>query len=657
MDSVQGISTKIGLRLAWERGGEFRNRPLCANGLLITQRENASNLTFFNVAMSLNDGSAIWEVPSSVSLQKRVIGDENNFYYIGYDRSSEKHKVISVSIKQGTTNWVAEFDDLISKLFFDGRMIIALGWFKNIDGINVYTMNSSNGKIVAKNALSVPPKLSLFWFAQNGDIVALAGAGGVLAPGTQILLFSRPYSSSTVLLQGNNIKLFEGISSYRCFYSYGKKLGMIDLKSKQRIWEIESDLPVEGLFEAEDKVVAFHFDVNSSTYTRFGVPDGKLLWQTKDVGTSNSRDADDGAFVRNYFVTGGWVTDVRPPKSRTIGIDVDDGQIVLSIERGGGASEKWAVGSGDLIYVHTSDGIAAVSLRERFVYVSDSADDAVSVVDTSTNAVTATVPVGRGPQVIAMRPGGGKYAYVTNFHSSTVSVIDTDANKVVSTINVAANPSGVVVTPDGKRAYVANSNEAGTVSVIDTSNNTVVTAVAVGDRPLGVAAGNKYVYVANSNSGTVSAIDAATNTVAKTIKVGLGPQAIAVTPDGNHAYVTNSGANTVSVIDTVSNTVTATVDTGTIPFGLAVTPDGRRVYVANAGDSTVSVIDTATSQVTTTALPSGSGPQGLAISQGGSRAYVANFNSNSVSVIDLTTNTVMATVGVGTGPSGVGMIP
>lgn len=48
------------------------------------------------------------------------------------------------------------------------------------------------------------------------------------------------------------------------------------------------------------------------------------------------------------------------------------------------------------------------------------------------------------------------YAYITNGGSNTVSVIDTATNAVVATVTVGAGPSGVAVNPAGTRVYVAN---------------------------------------------------------------------------------------------------------------------------------------------------------------------------------------------------------
>src|SRR5262245_48338091 len=45
-------------------------------------------------------------------------------------------------------------------------------------------------------------------------------------------------------------------------------------------------------------------------------------------------------------------------------------------------------------------------------------------------------------------------AYVTNFGDNTVSVIDATTNTVTATIPVGSNPAGIAVTPNGAVAYV-----------------------------------------------------------------------------------------------------------------------------------------------------------------------------------------------------------
>lgn len=67
--------------------------------------------------------------------------------------------------------------------------------------------------------------------------------------------------------------------------------------------------------------------------------------------------------------------------------------------------------------------------------------------------------------------GAAPFAYITNRNSNTVSVIDTATNTVTATVNVGSYPIGVAVNPAGTLVYVANS-ESHTVSVL--SANSVV---------------------------------------------------------------------------------------------------------------------------------------------------------------------------------------
>ncbi len=254
-------------------------------------------------------------------------------------------------------------------------------------------------------------------------------------------------------------------------------------------------------------------------------------------------------------------------------------------------------------------------------------------------------------------PPTGPYAYITNPANGTVSLIDTVTNNVIATVNVGINPLGVAVSYDKKRVFVTNVYS-DTVSVIDTATNTVIATVNGFNEPWGVAISpdGERVYVANSGSDTVSIIDTATNTIAATVTVGTNPRGVAINPDGTMVYVTNQNSNDISVIDTATKNVTTIVGAGSQPWGVAVSPYEKKVYVANCGSSTVSVIDTATNTVSAT-LSVGSNPVGVAFVPNGTKAYVTNFGSNTASVISTATNTVKTTVGVGNTPYGVVVTP
>lgn len=289
--------------------------------------------------------------------------------------------------------------------------------------------------------------------------------------------------------------------------------------------------------------------------------------------------------------------------------------------------------------------VGSVSQAGPLAYIA-TAGNKLTVIDTSSGTVAATLSVGSLPVGVAVN-AAGTYAYVSNQGGNTVSVVDTSSNKVVSTIGVGLYPLGVAIDPKGARVYVANSGSK-SISVIDASTNKVFATVAVGDTPSGVSvnqAGTR-VYVTNQGDNTVSEIDVTkTPYTVKSISVGNRPYGVDVA--GAAVYVANNGASTVSVIDTsVAPYTVNTISVGLKPHGVAANPLGTFVYVVNNGDRTVSVIDTANGKVTNT-LTVGVTPTFVAFNPTGTLAYVLNQGDNTVSVIDVTAQAVIPSVEIG----------
>ena len=122
-------------------------------------------------------------------------------------------------------------------------------------------------------------------------------------------------------------------------------------------------------------------------------------------------------------------------------------------------------------------------------YITNSSSNSLSMIDTEKNKVSATI-VGAffSPYGVTVSPHSrdGSKVYVTNSTASAgksnVSVIDTASSAVTATIPVGNVPTGVAVTPDGLKVYVANVNS-DSVSVIDTAKNKVTATIPVGLNP------------------------------------------------------------------------------------------------------------------------------------------------------------------------------
>lgn len=117
----------------------------------------------------------------------------------------------------------------------------------------------------------------------------------------------------------------------------------------------------------------------------------------------------------------------------------------------------------------------------------------------------------------------------------------------------------------------------------------------------------------------------------------------------NRLYVAVQSDNTVAVLDgTAYNNVLASVPCGGLgPNGLALSPDGSKLFVVNGGSDHVAVLDANTYALITT-IPVGRRPFGIAI--GGNVAYVTNFDDGTVTLFNVNTLAVQETFWVGHHP-------
>jgi YVTN family beta-propeller protein len=249
------------------------------------------------------------------------------------------------------------------------------------------------------------------------------------------------------------------------------------------------------------------------------------------------------------------------------------------------------------------------------------------------------------------RPDCTLNAYVSNSGSDSVSVIDTTSNQVVATIPTGKAPVNPTFTPDRRHVYVANSQDT-TISVIDVATNQVTTIPAGGERPSGLAfspdGDTLFVSLISEDyvsPGSVHSIKLRTGEVSASIPMGADPERIALTPDGTRLFVNNLLDGTMAVIDTGTNAVITTVTLGDLPFNPLMSIDGSVVYVGVMSANHIAVVDTNTYQVLRT-IPADS-PNGMSYSHDFQSLFVSNALSGTVQEVSLTKDMVVQTGMVG----------
>lgn len=290
------------------------------------------------------------------------------------------------------------------------------------------------------------------------------------------------------------------------------------------------------------------------------------------------------------------------------------------------------------------------------LWVADEGGNSLTVVDTATNAVVATVTGIREPHNVQVGRDGTT-VYAVSGGTDTVVAIDPVRYAVNTVAPTGDGPAHVIEAPNGK-VYVSDSED-GTVSVFQGPGLTPVGRIELGGMPHGLrpAAGGSVIVVANTMDDKLDLIDPATDRTTGAIAVGKAPVQVAVTADGRYAYTGIAEPPSVVKVDLVSRTVVSSVAVPTMPVQLYLTPDEKTVLSANQGTSdkpgsTVSAIDT--SAMTVRGLvDTGPGPHGVVIDDTGSRAWVTNTFGDTVSAIDVDNRLTVATIGVGKSPNGI----
>ena len=346
--------------------------------------------------------------------------------------------------------------------------------------------------------------------------------------------------------------------------------------------------------------------------------------------------------------------------------------------RRGSRTNAWGLFSARIVLAGWALMAATLAGAAPFAYITNQEDATVSVIDTATNIVVATIPVGSSPLSVAVNSAATR-AYVANFGANSVSVIDTSTNTVIDTIQLPNNNvQGIAVNAAGTRVYATGSetgHDDGLVSVIDTATDTIVASITVARLPRSVAvnlAGTR-VYVGHSEAadhGTVTVIDTSSNTIVTTIQVATDPWGIVTDTSGmrvfvSHRYQDSATHGRLSVIDAQTNTLVSTLTVPGGSYGLAMNHAGTRVYVTNTNfSSSVSVIDAHCAEVIgNIPLPLVQDQArflyGISVTPDDAHVYVAtsqpNFNFNSVAVIDAATNMVVGDVPVGQSPWALGV--
>ena len=342
----------------------------------------------------------------------------------------------------------------------------------------------------------------------------------------------------------------------------------------------------------------------------------------------------------------------------------------------------------------------ALSADRTELYVANELSNVLHVVNLTSGATVASVPLESGGEGLALSADGARL-YVGLVFAGKVQVVDRVARTTINVINTGGTPREVATDPTRRRTLVAN--EAGWVDIIDTlppppppPDSGLIARIDVPGGPLGIAVSSARVpYVGQLSNNTVARLDLTTNSITGTIGVGSLPCFIVFNAAGTTAYVANLGSDNVSVIDVASGTQTDLIPVTGDPLPVAISGDGTTLfvttnvnklfkidiatkavlgsidlpatshhllshpndtllYVATRDAGSVLEVNWRTMTVERT-FTLGGRTQGMAISPDRSELYVADEVGNALQVVNLSTGATAATVPLESGGEGLSL--
>ncbi|MFN0175454.1 MAG: YncE family protein [Saprospiraceae bacterium] len=193
----------------------------------------------------------------------------------------------------------------------------------------------------------------------------------------------------------------------------------------------------------------------------------------------------------------------------------------------------------------------------------------VLVFKTSDYSKIAEIATGKMPSEVTFSADGST-VFVANTDDGTVTMINPVTKAVLHTITVGNTPVGAWPGADGNM-FVDNETDQ-TISVLTAATGAVTAMIPLGFKP-GYAAyhfHHEELWVSDATNGKVAYYRLESGTWAKKgdIVTGADAHAITFSSDNLTAFVTNQGAGNVSVIDIENHTKTKDIAVGSKPNGI-----------------------------------------------------------------------------------------
>jgi len=290
------------------------------------------------------------------------------------------------------------------------------------------------------------------------------------------------------------------------------------------------------------------------------------------------------------------------------------------------------------------------------IFVLNSLDASVSVIDPVKWSEIKRIPTGKEPHHIYLTPDE-KSVIIANALSDSLTFVDPRTAEVQRTVHGILDPYQLRFSPD-MQWFVVVGNRLNHVDIYrwDGKDLQLAKRIPTGKTPSHTWIDDKstVAYVTMQDSDELVAVDLASQTLRWRTKTGPMPADVFGTPDGKSLLVGMTGGDSVEVYDIAGKEprLARKIKTGDGAHAFRGAGDGRHVYVSNRVANTVGKIDLQTLELRET-YPAPGGPDCMEVLAGGKMLLVSSRWTRKLTVIDTEAKKVVRQVNVGKSPHGV----
>ncbi len=313
------------------------------------------------------------------------------------------------------------------------------------------------------------------------------------------------------------------------------------------------------------------------------------------------------------------------------------------------------------------------------IYVTNSADGTVDVIDPATNNVVQVIRGIELPHGVTFSPDGAR-VYISDESESVLDVVDRKSGEIVKKVPLSGRPNNIAITRDGGRVLVGIRTDPGALDVIDTTSLTRVKSIPVDGsvHNVFVTPDGKYAVSGSIENKAATVVDLHLEQAVWTVKFdsAVRPMAFETNPDGSthRIFVQLTGFNGFAIVDFAKRTEVGRIKlpdqpggfgiaegrTGTPSHGIGIAPDGKSLWINSTLANAVFKYSLPDLKIVGYAAlpevhplgraPSGSVPEWITFTPDSKIVYVSNSGDGSVSAIDTNTLKEMAVIPVGEVP-------